>query len=221
MSKKKSDFAIATMPGAVDTTVEMVTTGDNAIAGINGSPQLPSAPDVQANLALFQAENANLDANNQKKEKLRQQLAQAEADEVTIVRRWSLRRQGLLHAVSVFCDGSKEKVQAFNLGVLQRNKLPPAVVPTNLHQARSDKPTTPVVVWDRVKGSDGYLVQHATNPADPATYAQPVMCKRARFALPGQMLAGTLHFRVLSLDPALPGGQSDYCAWVAVIVGAM
>jgi hypothetical protein len=216
----KADYAIATMSGLTSTPEEMVTTGSAAISGIKGSPSLAGAPDVQTALDLFITKNDSLDANNQKKEDLRQKLAQVEADEVTLVRRWGLRRQGVLHAVTVQCDGSKEKVQAFNLGVVQRNKVPPATVPANLRQGKSPKPTTPVVVWDRVVGRDGYLLQHATSINDPTTYVGPIMCKRARFALPGQTLAATLYFRVLSLDPALPGGQTEYTAWVAVTVGA-
>jgi hypothetical protein len=217
----KTDYALASMPGATGTPVEMVDTGTLAISGINGSSSLPGAPDVQVALGFFTTENDNLAANNKKKDDLRQKLAQAEADEVTIVRRWGLRRAGLLHAVNVACDGSKEKVQAFNLNVVQRNKRPPASVPADLHQAKSKKPTTAVVAWTPNKGGDGYLLQHATNMNDPATYTPPIMCTRARFALPGQALAATLYFRVLALDPGLPGGQSEYTAWLTVTVGAV
>jgi hypothetical protein len=45
------------------------------------------------------------------------------------------------------------------------------------------------------------------------------MCKKTRFALPGQTVGATLHVRALALDPALPNGQSDYTPWVATIVG--
>jgi hypothetical protein len=221
MTKKKPDYAAATMPGPTSTPVEMVDTGNAAIAALNGSPALASAPEVQTALGLFTSENAALEANNKKKENLRQQLSQTEADGVTLARRWSLRRQGLLNAVNVACDGSKEKVQSFNLGTIQRGKLPPANMPAGLYQAHSLKPTTVVMAWDRTKGADGYMVQHATNPADPATYAAPAMCKRTRFALPGQTLAATLYFRVLALDPALPDGQSAYTPWVAATVGAV
>jgi hypothetical protein len=221
MTKKKPDYAAATMPGPTSTPVEKVDTGNAAIAGVNGSPELAAAPEVQTALGLFATENDNLDANNKKKEDLRQQLSQAEAEGVTIARRWNLRRKGLLNAIDVHCDGSKEKVQRFNLGVVERGKLPPAAVPAGLHQAHGPKPTTVVVAWDKTKGADGYVVQHATDPADPATYAAPAICKRTRFALPGQALAATIHFRVAAIDPDLPGGQSEYAPWVAATVGAV
>jgi hypothetical protein len=221
MSKKKSDYAAATMPGPTSTPVEMVTTGNAAITAVSGSPALASAPEVQTALGLFATENANLEANNKKKEALRQELSQTEAEGVTIVRRWGLRRQGLLHAVNTFADGSKEKVQSLNLGTIQRSKLPPAGVPANLKQAHSKKPTTVVVTWSKTKGADGYMVQYASNPADPATYAAPVMCTRARFALLGQTLGATIHVRVRALDPELPDGQSDYTPWLAAIVGGV
>ena len=190
------------------------------INGIKGSPAYLLAPDVEAAIPLWETENANLAANDQKKEKARQALAQAEADEITIMRHWGLRRLGVLHAVNVYCDGSKEKVQSFTLPRIQRKKLPPATVPTKLGAAKSKKPTSAVVAWGRTKGNHGYMVQHATDLNDPATLSAPIMCKRARFALPEQTLGATIHFRVLALDPSLPGGQSDYTAWVAVTVGA-
>jgi hypothetical protein len=221
MSKKQSDNAAATMPGPTNTPTDMVDTGNAAISAMNGSPALASAPEVQAALGLFAAENANLEANNKKKENLRQELALTEAEGVTITRRWRLRRRGLLHAVDTYADGSKEKVQSLNLGTIERSKLPPAGVPTNLRQAHSKKPSTVVVVWSKPKGADGYLVQVAADPADPATYAAPVMCKRARFALAGQALGATLHVRVRALDAALPGGQSDDSPWLPVTVGAV
>ena len=221
MSKKKADYAVAIMPGKTTTPEEMVATGTAGIGGINSSTLLPSAPGVQTAVDDFTVANDSLAANNKKKADLRLQLSQVEADEVTLARRWGIRRQGVLQAVNVFCDGSKEKVQAFNLGVATRTKLPPAVVPTNLHQAKTRKPTTLVVAWDKTTQRHGYMVQHATNPNDAATYAAPVMCTKARFELPGQTLAATIHLRVLALDPSLPGGQTEYTAWEPVTVGAM
>ena len=218
----KADNAIPTMSGLgpITTLANKVTTGTAVINGVSNSTELPNAPGVATALALFVTENGNLDANNKKKESLRQQLTQADADGVTIVRHWGLRRTGLLQAVNVFADGSKEKVQAFNLNVIERTEAPPATVPVNLRQVASKKPTTPTVAWTALKPGYGYLVQHATNPNDATTYAAPAMSKVARYALTGQALGAVLYFRVLALDPSLPGGQTAYSAWVTVTVGA-
>jgi hypothetical protein len=218
----KKDNARATMKGLTRTPEEMVATGTDAIDSLTASPQLAGAGGVKTALALFVTENGNLDAQNKKITKLHQDLTRAEADRVTTVRRWGLRRAGVLHEVNVECDGSKEKVQSFNLPVIvfgTKTQLT-TVVPENVHQAKSKKPTTPVVAWNANKRHHGYMVEYATDPANPATYSKPAMVKRARFALVGQTLGAVLHFRVLALDPALPLGQTDYSAWVAVTVGA-
>lgn len=219
MSKSK-DNAIAIMSGDTSTPEAMVPTGDSIMQAIKGSPEYANAPEVQAALDLWAAENANLDANNQKKVKARQELAQAEADEVSIVRRWGTRRQGVLHAVNVHCDGSKEKVQSFNLGVIERKKAPQATVPTKLRATRGKKPTTASIAWSPTPGADGYMVQRAADPANPATYAPPAMCKRSRYGVDGLTIGSTIAFRVLALDPSLPNGQTDYSPWLIVTVGA-
>jgi len=220
MTKQRTDRAIATTSGPMRTPAEMVALGTSTINAITGSPALTSAPGVKSNLDLWATENASLDALLKKKADLKQQLSQADADETTLVRHWGLRRQGVLHEVNLASDGSQEKVQSFNLPVVVRTKTPPATVPENLHAVKSKKGTTATVAWSRTAGNHGYLVQYAADPNNPATYAKPSMCKRARFALPGQVLGATLQFRVLALDPSLPAGQSDYTAWVAVTVGA-
>jgi hypothetical protein len=219
MATKKTDRAVATTTGPMRTPVEMVATGTTAINSVTASPLLPNAPDVKTALGLFATENTNLDNNNKKKADIHVQLVQVEADEITITRRWGLRRAGLLQAVNVQCDGSAEQVQSFNLPVVTRKAAPLATVPANLHQAATKKPTTVVTAWTRTPGNDGYLVQWATDPTNQATYSKPTMCKKARFSLPGQTLGATLHFRVLALDASLPGGQSDYTAWVMCTVG--
>src|SRR5689334_51447 len=116
--KPKKDNARATIAGSMRTAEEMVTTGGGAIDAVSASQKLAGAAGVKAALGLFKTENDALDANNKKKANLHLQLTQAEADEVTLMRHWGLRRVGLIHEVNVECDGSKENIQAFNLPVV-------------------------------------------------------------------------------------------------------
>lgn len=220
MTRKKKDHATATTSGPMGNPVEMVETGSRVIDAVRKSDELPDAPEVAEALDMWALENDKLDANNKLKADLRRRLSLADAEEVTLCRHWSLRRQGVLYAANVHCDGSAERVQRLCLQVVERRKSPPAQVPEDLRQVRSRKPTTLTVAWKKVKGSHGYMVQCATTPEDPATYSRPSMCKRARFAVPGQVLGAQIWIRVLSLDPSLPDGQSDYSAWVAMTVGA-
>jgi hypothetical protein len=60
------------------------------------------------------------------------------------------------------------------------------------------------------------MVQYTTNLADPATFAAPVLSSKASFKLSGQAPGATIHFRV---QAKLPGGKTDWTAWVPVIVG--
>lgn len=218
MSTKKTDHAFATTPSADGTAEEVVTLGTTIIDGISGSTEIPKAPGVAAALGLFATENGNLEANNKKKAQLLIQLQQIEADEITLRRRWGLRRLGVLHEVNIHCDGSKEKVQAFNLEVIDRKKPPQATVPEKVHGMMPRKKAAGVA-WSPVEGAHGYMVQHATDPSDPATHAPPAMCRKTRFWVTGLVPGSTIAFRVLALDPSLPNGQTDYCAWVTLLAG--
>ncbi len=137
MGKKQADRAVATTSGAMRTAEEMASTGTTNINALTASPSTANAPGVKAALALWATENANLDANNKKKADLDVQRTQVAADEITIMRRWGLRRGGVLHEVNVECDGSKEKVQAFNLPVILRVKGLQATVPENVRQGHT------------------------------------------------------------------------------------
>ena len=75
------------------------------------------------------------------------------------------------------------------------------------------------VLWDPGDGyRHTYQVQWCTNTADAATYATPMAWNRKVFKLAGQATGATLWFRVRTLDPKLPAGQTDWTAWVPITV---
>jgi hypothetical protein len=137
-----------------------------------------------------------------------------------VLRRWEVRRRGVLNAVNATCDGSKDMVQGFGLGVVGRTPSPPAVVPEGLRGKRSKAVGTATAVWTTRRGHRGFLVQYTTNPANPDAFSAPIASAKAKFELTGQTPGATIYFRVLALDPSLPTGQTDYTSWVAVTVSS-
>lgn len=61
-------------------------------------------------------------------------------------------------------------------------------------------------------------MQTATNPADPATYSEPVMVSKSKITFANKPPGSTIDVRVLTLDAKQPTGKSEYTPWVSVIV---
>jgi len=218
MNKVPVDRATPHLTEPTRTPEEMVTAGNEAIPNILASTNIGVATDVKNNATAWATANAALDANNKAKAKARADLAAAEIAEPPLVRRWFARRDATLTSINVFGDGSKQVVQTFNVGVEERSALPLATTPANLRPMKEKKPTLAGVRWNPTVGAHGYLLQHATNPADATTYSAQIALTAARYYLAGQVSGTTVYFRVLACDKDLPNGQSAYTAWVAVVV---
>ena len=138
------------------------------------------------------------------------------SNEPVLLRRWRTKRRAIFTAVHLSTDGSADKVTGLACNVLGHNPAAPGAVPENLRDAHATARGTAEARWDT--NHHEYLVQTCTNPADAATFADPVHVSRAKLKLANQTPGATLHVRVLTLDAKLPGGKSEYTAWVPVIV---
>jgi hypothetical protein len=139
-------------------------------------------------------------------------------NEAQLVRSWGKNRRALVSAIDLFADGSKDVVQSLGVDVEERQPKPNATVPANLRPMKGKTPTVASVRWDPTAGAQGYMLQHATNTADPTTYAAPFSLTTVRYHLGGQTSGTTVYFRVAALDDNLPGSQTAFTAWVAVVV---
>jgi hypothetical protein len=219
MSKVPVDHATPQITEPMETAEEMVTTGNDTIAKMNASTGIASAPEVQTNLKAWALVLALLATNNTTKASAKGQLTQAETAEPALMRRCRVRRNLVLGAVQAFGDGAAQVVQSLNVAVATRVPKPLAITPVNLHPMKKKMPTYASVRWNPTPGAHGYLLQHATNPADPTTYAAPISVTAAKYHLTGQTPGVTVYFRVLACDARLvPTGQSAFTAWVAVVV---
>jgi hypothetical protein len=223
MSKKKKaivDRATARVGETKSTPEEMVTQGTAAAGRVLASQNIGSASDVKATATAWNASLILLQTNNTNKAKARADLDLALSNEPSLVRDCNLNKRQMLAAIDVFSKGSKDTVKSFNVEVEARQTRPEATVPANLRAMKVVMPTHARVRWDPTLGAEGYMVQHATNTADPSTYAAPVRTTGARYDLGGQTAGTTVYFRVAALDTALPGGQTAFSAWVAVVITA-
>jgi hypothetical protein len=218
--KKVADLAVPILTEGSETPTDKVSAAIVHITAIKSSPEWATAPEVQTATAAWETVNTKLDENNTLIADLESQLKKARTSQLAEVRRWEVRKRGLLTAVNAVCDGSKDRVNAFGLGVQQRTSQPQAGVPEGLRARRSKTVGKATAVWNSRPGHYGFMVQYATNPADAATYSPPIVVSRAKFELARQVPGSKVYVRVLALDPSLPTGQTEFTSWVAVTVTA-
>ncbi len=221
MSNKKIavDNATPKITQPMETAEEMFQTGNDMVTKINASSGIAGAGEVETNLKAWALVLAALGVNNTNKSNAKNQLAQAETAEPALMRRCKVRRNLVLGAIESFGDGAAQTVQSLNVAVAERVASPLAIVPQNLRPMKKQTAAYASVRWDKTPGARGYLLQHATNPADATTYSPQIVVTAAKFHLAGQTPGATVYFRVLACDPRLaPTGQTAYTAWVAVIV---
>jgi hypothetical protein len=217
--KKKADRATAIPTETMVTRKQKIEGGQKQIAAMLASADIGQAPEVKAKAGDWSAVIDAWETNGTQIAAHELQIQLLRANEPVFARRWDTKKRAAFSAVTDYSDGSIDTVKGFGCGVLGHAPLPPADVPQNLHDGVSKKKGTALAVWDTVKSKHDFMVQYATNPADPATHADPVLSSKAQFKLAGQTQGATLHFRVQALDPKLPGGKTDWTAWVPVIVG--
>jgi hypothetical protein len=205
----------------MDTSAEKVVGAGVHIAAIMASSSwgLPTAADLQVATKAWATETANITAGETLIAGLEKQLEAARSDQLATLRRWGLRRQGVLNAVNLFCDGSKDTMKTLGVAVAVDAPHVEPGVPVDVKPIKSSKTGVSGVRWYGTPANrSGFQVQHATNTADPATYSAPIACSKRSFYLSGQLPAATIYFRVLAVDPMMPGGQTAWSAWVAAVV---
>src|SRR6185295_8149640 len=106
------------------------------------------------------------------------------------------------------------RVKGFNLDVVTHGRLGPLGAPGELSVNPGKVAGEVVSTWDKGQARHGFVVQHATDPSNPATISPMVPCTMPKFTLAGLPASATLSMRVAAIDPASPTHQSPWCEWV-------
>jgi len=221
MKSTAVDHAVARFTEPMNTPAEKVTAANTYIAAIKASINwaLPTAADLQAAVGFWITETANIAAGATLIASLEKKLAAARTAQLASLRRWGQRKTGVLNALDVLCDGSKDMMTTFGVGIAEAAAHVAAVVPVDLKSTKSMKSGIAGITWlGSPVNPTGFMVQHATSTTDPTTYSAPIPCPRRSFELPGQTPAATIYFRVAAQDSSLPAGQTAWTAWVAAVV---
>jgi hypothetical protein len=208
--------ATPVMAQARRTDVEKIGATTSLVGTMKASSDWVNAPSaVQTATTAWSAAATAIASNATTIAQLRSQLAQAEAAQRTLRRKWSDAARQILGTIAAWCDGSADMVTRLGFGVMSHAALGPLAVPSNLTTALGTMPGESTVKWAAGNARHGFLVQHATDVTNVATYSVPVPCTKSRYTLEAATSASVVHFRVAAIDPSSKTGSTVWSDWVA------
>ena len=196
------DNAKAVLNQATRSDAEKVAATHTSTASMQASPNWAAAPDVQTAVVKWNQAADAVSAKADLARKLKLQLATAMSDLRIARRNWLVSTDHVLSTVNVFSQGSVDAVKGFSLEVRTRTAAGAPQAPINLTVVRGAKPGEVLVHWKRVgKGRNGFVVQHATDTANQATYSAYAPSTRQKYTLGGLPSGTTVYVRVAAIDP--------------------
>jgi hypothetical protein len=212
------DHAKAVLPQPKRTDVEKIAATRTLTPAIQASPNWGAAVEVQTAVANLNQDANALEAKAQAAETLRTQFAAAMSDLRIARRNWKVSESHLMSTVNVFAKGSVDTVKSFALEVQTRVPTGAPVAPADLVVLRGTKAGEALVKWTRErKATKGFVVQHATDSANPATYSAIEPTTKSKYTLEGLPSGTTVYVRVAAIDPN--EGRGPWSGWAAGTIG--
>jgi hypothetical protein len=216
---KPVDRAEPTIKQATVTDRQKVDVAHSTTASMAKSPLWGTSLDVQAAAKVWNQSADDLDGNAKVIADLRNQLKAAEAKQEGYRRSYRACKRQVLSTVSLVCAGSADDVKGFSLDVITRSAASPLAAVDGITTSPGTAVGEATAKWPRGLARNGFLVQHATNPADPVTVSAPVASTKTKYTLGGAGPSGSsVYFRVAAVDPLATTGQSPWSAWVIATV---
>jgi hypothetical protein len=197
---------------------EKITATRSTTTAMQGSPTWIGSPALQAVTKTWNASADSIEGNAKVIADLRSKLAVAEAAQRGFRADWAVETRQVIAIAASACAGSADLIHGLGLDVVSHAVLGPLAAPQNLAASQGAALGTAVLTWARGSAHHGFVVQHATDPASPATLSMPVPCTRSRYTLVGATSSTVVHLRVAAIDPSSPTGQSPWSDWIAATV---
>jgi hypothetical protein len=220
MSKKKKtppamDGAVPTIAKPTVTDAQKVTVSLDIVSTAQKNPGWNAAADLQAAAKVWSQSANDLSANAAIVVAQKSALKTTEAKQRSLRKAWVAAKKQVLGAIDVLCAGSADELKAYGFDVRSHAGLGPLAVPENLATAPGTATGQVGFSWARGLCHHGFLVQHATDAANPATYSATVPCTRSKFTLSGVPSGASVSFRVCAIDPSSATGTTAWSGWVA------
>jgi len=216
MGKKASapiDKAAPVIAKPKKTDVQKVQCTRTTTQAMQQSASWAAAADVQGAVKIWNKDADDIEANAKVVAALKDQLKAAETKQRTIRRSWRASTKQVTSTVNVFCNGSVDLVKGFGIEVWTRNAIGALEAPQSLTLTPGKAMGEVAYRWQRGKARHGFVVQHATDPANAATYTAIVPCTKTRYTLGGLPSKSVVYGRVAAVDPSSLTGLSPWSEW--------
>jgi hypothetical protein len=198
-----------------------VDTTQSSVAAMKTSPDGPNAADVQVAVAQWITAASDIGANALTIAQLKDQLKAAVARQRALRHVWSVCTSQVLTSVDAYCANSPVKIQGFGFVPVSYAAHALLGAPSNLATSPGPLQGEATFSWARDLAIHGFVVQHATDTANPATISPSIPCSKVKFTLMPSAASpsgSNVSFRVAAIDPHAPLGQSPWSAWVTATV---
>jgi hypothetical protein len=190
-----------------------VTATQALSAAMPQSPDWPQATEAHSALQLVTNGSDALAANAALLVNLRTQVTNAVLKQIALRHDWEVAVGKLLSTVEVFCNGAAEKVAAFGLDVQTRVQHGPQPAPAGLTVKAGTAVGQVVATWTRGGAGNGFIVQHATDPANAATYSVLEPSTKSHVTISGLPSGSLVHVRVAAVDPKVSPALGPWSEW--------
>ena len=197
------------------TDKQKVSVTRSVTTSMQGSPAWNSDPALQAASTVWNQRADAIEAGAKVVSDLHSKLKTAEGALLGLRRDWSVATQHMVATVAIHCNGSADEAVALGFDVQTRAPKVPQTAPADLAVQPGKAAGEVVATWSKGTARNGFIVQHATDVANPATIAAPAPSTRPKFTLKGAQSLSTVFFRVAAIDPMVEAGRSDWSAWVS------
>jgi hypothetical protein len=200
-----------------NTSAEIVATTVSSVAAMKASPDWPSATAVQTAVAAWSTAANDIAANAATVAQLKDQLKAAVAKQRTLQQAWSVCTKQVLVSVDAYCNNSPTKIQGFGLVAVTNTAHALLAAPSDIATSPGPLPGESRVTWPRGLALHGFVVQHATDAGNSATYSPVTPCSRIKYVLTGPS-GSAVYVRVAAIDPHAATGQSPWSGWVSATI---
>jgi len=167
-------------------------------------------------VAVWNKAADDIDANASVLSGLRAQLKLANAKQSVVRRAWKAARKQVYGTLDVQCAGSADDVKAYGFDPIVRVQAAlPNATPGPIVTKAGTLSGEVVVSWPKGTARHGFLVQHATDAANAASYSVVIACTKTKLTIDGFTPGAHVFVRVAAVDPTEKLGQTAWTAWIS------
>jgi hypothetical protein len=209
---------VATIKRSTRTDAEKVTVTHEISQAMQSSPDWSASTALQTAVKAWDAEATHIDAQAKVVAALRAELKTALAKQASQRADWQVAKTVVTGIATSVCAGSPDRVKALNLDVVVYGRHGMLAVPAGLAVSPGSGNGEVLATWARGLATHGWLVQYATDPANPATVSAAIPSTKRAIKLGGLPHSANVSFRVAAIDPASATGMTPWSPWVLVTV---